>query len=120
VLHALDEGVDGSGDVGSSSWGSLAIGDDAFLWRTAGTGALEKALDTKGVSLSVLLVTAIDSALVDSPPGSSATMGLGGFGAIDGVYNEPVVQILSRLPAIDKGEATSGVGADEETRTHPD
>jgi hypothetical protein len=56
VLHALDEGVDGSGDVGSSWW-SLAIGDDSFLWGTAGTGALEKALDTKGVLLFVLLIS---------------------------------------------------------------
>jgi len=120
VLHALNEGVDGPGDVSGSPSRSLAIVDDAFLKGIAGAGALGMALDTNSASLFVVLISPIDFALVDSHPEDGSAMGLGGFGAAGGVDNEPVVQILSRLLEIDKGEAMSGVEAGEDIGTHPD
>jgi hypothetical protein len=59
-------------------------------------------------------VAAINSTSLHSHAGSNSAAGLGGFGAAVGDGNEPAVQALSRLLAIDKGEAVSGVEADEE------
>jgi len=106
--------------VGSSSWRTIDIGDDALLRGTADADALGNAMDTEGVSNPAVLVTAIHLASVDGQPAGSSTAGVGGSGAADGVDNEPIVQILSRLLAIDKGEAMSGVEAAEEIGTRPD
>jgi len=106
--------------VSRSSWRSLATGDDAFLRGIADGDALGNDPYTKGVPLPVELVTAIDLASARGQPGSSSATEPGGFGAADGVGNECMVQILSRLLALDKGEAMSGVEADEEIGTHPD
>ncbi len=105
--------------MGDSSRRSLAIGDDAFRRGIADADAVGNTLDTKGVSSPVVLATAIDFALVGGPGSSSAT-GLVSLRAADDIDNEPVLQILSRLLAMDKGEAMSGVEADEEFGTHPD
>jgi hypothetical protein len=106
--------------VRSSSWRSLAIGDDAFLRGSADAGALGNATGTTGVSIPVVLVTAIHSVSVGGQPGGSPAVGVGSSGAADGADDEPIVQTLSRLLAIDKGEAMSGVEADEEIGTCPD
>lgn len=76
-------------------------------------------MDTKGISIPVVLVTAVHFASVDGQPGSGSVTGLGGSGAADGVGDENMVQVLSRLLAIDKGEAISGVEADEEIGMRP-
>ena len=106
--------------MGVSSWRSLAIGDVAFLRGIADTAALENAPDTKDTSIPVVLVATIDFAVVDGQLGNSSAAGLVSRCAADDVDNEPVVQILSRLLAMDEGEAMPGVEADEESGTHPD
>ena len=71
------------------------------------------------MSLIVAFVVAMGSTSLQGHPGSSSAMGLGGFGTAGGVGNELAVHILSRLLAIDKGEAMSGVGVGEEIGKHP-
>lgn len=106
--------------MGSPSWRSLASGDDAFLRGTADAGELENALHTNGASIPVVLITSTDFALVDGQLGNGSAAGLVSSRAAGDANDEPVVQILSRLPAMDEGEAMSGVEADEEIGTHPD
>lgn len=106
--------------MADSSWRSLAIGDDAFLRGTADTGAPRNALDANGASIPVVLGTAIEIASVGGQLGNSSAAGLVSSRAVDDVDNEPVVQILSRLLVMDKGESMSGVEAEEEIGTHPD
>lgn len=85
-----------------------------------GAGALRTILRAKYASVAAVLVPAVDPMSLHGHPGSNSATGPEGFGAAGGVGSEHAVQILSRLLAIDRGEAMSGVGADEEIGKHPD
>ena len=106
--------------MGVSSRWPLGVGDNALLRGTVGVGALSRTLYVKCVSLLVVLDAAFNSPSLRCHPGSNSACWVEASGAAGDVGDEVAVQILSRLLAIDKGEAMSGVGAEEEIGSHPD
>ena len=115
ALYALDGGVDGPGGAGVSS-SRFATGDSPLLKAISGPGAIGMALGTDNASLYVVLVAVIISMSPDGHIGSNSRAHPGGIDAAGG-GGELVVQILSRLLAIDNGEVAS---VDEEFVRHPD